>query len=301
MSESVLCPVCETPNPPDQTNCEVCGERLTPAAPGEVIPEEENMAASLQEQASAPAGGFSYEEEDFQLDPSAAPGESMGHGAVGEPVAFEQPTEQEQPTAGATILYSSLSGEAFGPESQEYKEGFGPMGEPLVDTPPLNHPEEQELAAQEPVEQPAATPPESFEEPGPPVDTQPPAPAPEPRPVLPMPGAFSEPAQLTLYVNRQPVNTHYINTDETLIGRKDVRSDVYPDIDLTDHDTQGFVSRKHAYIYRQNKNYTLYAVSNGGVQLGQELLQLGERRALSDGDVIVIAGILAFRFKMPSS
>lgn len=296
MSEAVLCPVCESPNASSNTNCEVCGERLTPAAPGEVIPPEENVAAQLQEQAaSTPAAGFSYDEEDFQLDPSAEPGQSMGHGAVGEPVVFEQPEQEPAPASNASVLYSSLSGEAFGPDSPEYKEGFGPMGEPLVDTPPLNHPEEQEPALEP---EPVAPVQEEIEEP---VAVQPPAPTPAPRPVLPAPGAFSEPAQLTLYVNRQPINTYYINTDETLIGRKDVRSDVYPDIDLTDHDTEGFVSRKHAYIYRQNKNYTLYAVSNGGVQIGSEMLQLAERRTLNDGDVIVIAGILAFRFKMPSS
>ncbi|MEM1349663.1 MAG: FHA domain-containing protein, partial [Myxococcota bacterium] len=116
---------------------------------------------------------------------------------------------------------------------------------------------------------------------------------------LPTPGVYAQPAEVTLFVNKQPVLQHAIETDETLIGRQDVRSDVYPDIDLSAYDPEGFISRKHAYIYRQNKNYTLYAVSNGGVQVNTTLLELGDREALRDGDVIVLAGFLAFKFRLP--
>ena len=59
------------------------------------------------------------------------------------------------------------------------------------------------------------------------------------------------------------------------------------------------VSRKHAYVYRQNKVYTLYAISNGGLQLNSDLLELGERRELKSGDVIVVAGIIAIKFQIP--
>lgn len=307
---TILCPVCETENAATNTHCEVCGERLTPPAEGEVLSPEESVAATIAAeptQESTPSAGFSYDEEDsFHTDPNAAPGESMGHGAVGEPVVFEQdpapaPTGDKPP-----VLYSSLSGEPFVKGSPEYEEGFGPMGEPLVETPPAA--EAQPEPTPEPAPEPAA-PVESDEDvmarlealeeevaqEAPPEPAAPAAPA----PTLPQPGTFAEPATLTLYVNRQPVHTHNINTDETLIGRKDIRSDVYPDIDLTEHDPEVFVSRKHAYIYRQNKNYTLYAISNGGVQLNSDLLQLGDRKALKDGDVIVIAGFLAFKFKLP--
>jgi predicted component of type VI protein secretion system len=105
---------------------------------------------------------------------------------------------------------------------------------------------------------------------------------------------------VTVYINREPVIRHDIDTDETLIGRKDPVADAYPDLDLTDYDPEAFVSRKHAYIYRQNKNYTLYAVSNAGTQLNNELLDLGDRRALSDDDVIILAGKIAMKFELPN-
>ena len=99
-----------------------------------------------------------------------------------------------------------------------------------------------------------------------------------------------------MYVDRKPVLTHEIQTDETLIGRKDVRADIDPEIDLTPYDPQSLVSRKHLYVYRQNRAYTAYAVSQGGVQVNSDLLEPGERAALKDGDVIVVAGFLAIKF-----
>ena len=58
-------------------------------------------------------------------------------------------------------------------------------------------------------------------------------------------------------------------------------------------DPEAVISRKHAYVYRQNKNYTLYVVSNAGTQVNSDLLDIGDRRKLSDGDVIVLAGKMA--------
>ena len=124
--------------------------------------------------------------------------------------------------------------------------------------------------------------------------------APTPEVQLPTPGPYAKPATLTLYHQRQPVLEVEIDTDETLIGRQDIRADIHPDIDLTQWDPETFVSRKHAYVYRQNKNYTLYAVSNGGLQLNSDMLELGDRRPLKHGDVVVVAGILAFKFALPA-
>lgn len=314
MSEQLICPVCETPNAPASTHCEVCGERLTPPAPGEVLsPEESVMATIQQEAAAAPApapapvaGGFAMDDEDdfgfeggqMGIDPVDAPisfddGQMMGIDPVDAPISFEQPPSTSPEPAAITdkpaVLYSVLSGEAFYPGSAEYEDGYGPMGE--------------ELVAERPADLGAVEAPQVEQAPAPaaaPVAT--PAPAPAPAPVaspLPAPGPHAEPATLTVYFNRQPVHTHKIDTDETLIGRKDIRADVYPDIDLTEYDSGSVISRKHAYVYRQNKNYTLYAVSNGGLQLNSELLDLGQRRPLKDGDIIIVAGVIAIKFKLP--
>lgn len=116
---------------------------------------------------------------------------------------------------------------------------------------------------------------------------------------LPSPGTLVEPATLTLYVNREPVHTHTIETDEILIGRRDPVADAYPDLDLSDYDPKSEISRKHAYVYRQNKNHTLYVVTNAGTQLNSDLLEIGDRRPLSDGDVIILSGKFAIKFDVP--
>ncbi len=123
----------------------------------------------------------------------------------------------------------------------------------------------------------------------------------EPQAPLPQPGIHANPATLCVYVNREEAHRHYIELDETLLGRRDPNSDAYPDLDLTSFDEQDLISRKHVYVYRQNKNYTLYVVSNAGTQLNNELLSLGDRRTLKSDDVIVLAGILAIKFELATS
>ena len=245
-------------------------------------------------------------------------------------------------------LYSPLTGAAFEAGSPEYEEGYGPMGEELVATPPSGEmiaesqdldgemrdmdrdldrdlpPERDDVyqdivseqneqqrleaaraqqAAAEAVAANASAPsavPEQPEQPAPSAPEGLHAAGPNPEVQLPTPGPYAKPATLTLYHQRQPVLEVEIDTDETLIGRQDIRADIHPDIDLTQWDPETFVSRKHAYVYRQNKNYTLYAVSNGGLQLNSDMLELGDRRPLKHGDVIVVAGILAFKFALPT-
>lgn len=326
MSEFITCPVCESPNGLDATNCEVCGERLAPLAPGEVVDPSESVAAMLAEtpprEEPMPQGGFSMNDDDDYL-PEPVQDDAPDEVA---PAAQEEPaTPDEYPvdaiSVAPSVLYSPLTGEAYAEGTPEFVEGYGPMGEQLVATPPVveqapeTAPEEanvltedeptavggvEDVVAQDnpmakeapldaPVEPEPAPTPNPFQPSGP-----------NPNAALPVPGTYMEPATLTLYYQRQPVNTYAIEMDELLIGRRDIRGDVHPDIDLTEFDPEAFISRKHAYVYRQNRNYTLYAVSNGGVQLNNDLLELGDKRPLEDGDVIVLAGVLAFKFKLPA-
>lgn len=316
MSEMILCPVCETENEPAATHCEVCGERLAPAAPGEVLSPEESVAATLQPGTSV---------EDFDLGmpelpvseaddrPSFASTDSDGDEYPGDlddsPMASPAASEAKRP---ADVLYSSLDGTPFERGTPEFEDGFGPMGEELVDAPPSvvrTLDDSRVHADKDPtVDE------DGFRGGG---DVYPPSsnqrasaafsaafplrhkerPVPQP---LPQPGVHSTPATLTLYVNRQPVHTHAIETDETLIGRRDPMADSYPDVDLTQWDEGAHISRKHVYIYRQNRNYQLYVVSNAGTQLNADLLTLGERRPLKSGDVLVLAGKFAMKFELPA-
>jgi hypothetical protein len=71
-------------------------------------------------------------------------------------------------------------------------------------------------------------------------------------------------------------------------------------VDLSQYADADAFADLHSYIFRQNKNYTLYVTSDAGTQLNDELLDLGEHRTLEDGDVIVLGGRLAMRFNMPA-
>ena len=320
-----ICPVCETQNKPSATHCEVCGERLTPPAPGEEVSPEESMAAQVAElaaaRAAAPApatGGFAMDEED-------AFDELMGASAAktGPMAAVAAPAPSTAPPASGgkpDVLYSPRTGAAFARGTAEWEDGFGPMGEELVATPQPPKPATAPPIAVNPG---PMRPPEPDIAPAPPrqhapvLDRAPqpihvnPGPMRPPEPIVEPPSAPAPalpkqaapapvlPATLTVYQNRQPVLTHQIQTDETLIGRRDVRSDIYPDVDLTAYDQAGeFISRKHVYIYRQNREYTIYVVSNAGTQLGNQILDLGARHSLSDGDVIILGGRLAMRFEV---
>ncbi len=322
MSDSLVCPICDTTNEPGSTNCEVCGERIAPLAEGEQLSPEENVSAMLQDDAED-AGYFVLEEEENEEEGS---GYATGF-------TVESSEEIDIVSAQPDVLYSPIDGAAYPAGSPEYDEGYGPLGEQLVRNKPNIEPpayatelvEESAIesgfdivgediseadtfqAYQEPIyDEPIYEEP-IYEEP---VAPQPKSPAIEPLRTtprqqevispLPTPGVHSQPATLTVYQNRQPVESYEVASDELLIGRRDPIANAFPDIDVSQFDAEGQISRKHAYIYRQHKNYTLYVISNTGTQLNSELLELGQRRTLKDGDVIILAGKLAMKFQIPA-
>ena len=58
------------------------------------------------------------------------------------------------------------------------------------------------------------------------------------------------------------------------------------------------LAKKHVAIFKQNKNYTLCVLADEPTQLNDEVLELGERRSLQDGDVIVVGETIALRFDL---
>lgn len=296
-----------------------------PADTGEMSIEEATGEAELVEETGA--ADFDNLDEDFNNDDEAefdhADEGEFDHVDEGEfdpdhdEAEFDHADEFEADSDGGDdgaddapeYLYSPVDGTAFPRGSAEYEEGFGPNGEELVATPPdaafdaleaeiggevsgASMDDDELAAAAAPSPTVSAEFKAAFQA------------RPKQRPVmapLPQPGTYVDPAVLTVYQNRQPVMRLAIDMDEVLIGRRDPVADAYPDLDLSDLDPEAHISRKHAYIYRQNKNYTLYAVSNAGTQLNADLLDLGDRRALNDGDVIVLAGKIAMKFELPNT
>ncbi len=82
-----------------------------------------------------------------------------------------------------------------------------------------------------------------------------------------------------------------------VIGRWDIDSAAFPQIDLTDVDTDAKVSRKHARITKDGDRYLLEDLGslNGTSHQGSSRLVPGDQRQLNNGDTVIM-GRLFMRF-----
>lgn len=127
----------------------------------------------------------------------------------------------------------------------------------------------------------APTPPESTPGPANPIPNEPPP-----------PGTLC----LIVYFKRRPALYFPVIYDEILIGRTDPASNSYPDLDVTPYDPELAISRKHAYLYREGENAYIYPISNSGTQVNQEMVDIGAKKKLNEGDVVILSGRLAIRY-----
>ncbi len=76
-----------------------------------------------------------------------------------------------------------------------------------------------------------------------------------------------------------------VSKDTIEIGRKSPVDGIYPDVDLTDVDTDSFISRRHGRVLRGESGvlYEDLGSSNGSF-LNDSRLQAGVQTALKDGD-----------------
>jgi pSer/pThr/pTyr-binding forkhead associated (FHA) protein len=76
-----------------------------------------------------------------------------------------------------------------------------------------------------------------------------------------------------------------LEKDEVLIGRRSPVDGIFPEVDLTDVDTESYVSRRHGRIVRQDSQffYEDLGSSNGSFHNGTRL-QRGVQASLQDGD-----------------
>lgn len=77
---------------------------------------------------------------------------------------------------------------------------------------------------------------------------------------------------------------------EMLIGRWDAARGIFPDVDLDGIDLETKVSRRHARIFQQSKQYFIEDLGsmNGTVINRQHRLQRGQPYPLKDGDEIIV-------------
>ncbi|MEW6280991.1 MAG: FHA domain-containing protein [Candidatus Eremiobacterota bacterium] len=102
-------------------------------------------------------------------------------------------------------------------------------------------------------------------------------------PPLPTPTPPSAPrVRLTLADGSRE---YVVNKDTMEIGRKSPVDGIYPDVDLTDVDTESFISRRHGRLLRAEAGvlYEDLGSSNGSF-LNDSRLQAGVQTSLKDGD-----------------
>lgn len=89
-----------------------------------------------------------------------------------------------------------------------------------------------------------------------------------------------------------------IDRDVVEMGRWDPDCDAYPEIDLSDDDTDAKVSRRHARIVKQGEAYFLidWGSRNGTYVSGGTRLRTGQAYELTDGEEIALGNIV-FTFR----
>lgn len=104
-------------------------------------------------------------------------------------------------------------------------------------------------------------------------------------------------AKLTIKQGTRKGHEFTFSQDPIVIGRWDAESGCFPEIDITDDDIGGWVSRKHARIFFNNSKYFIEDLSskNGTFVNKGRRLSPGVPQELNTGDEIII-GKLFFTF-----
>ena len=267
------------PPPPTQValKCPSCG---APVIAGEAFCG--NCGAALEEFSTPPQASQPPQP---TLQPQPVPEPSLPPTMVTPPAAPEQPTGGLTcPNCGATLepgsLYCDMCGAPV--QSQPATDGAQPQSQPSWSPPPM--------PSQPPQSQPWTPPP-----------TLPQVPQQQP---WASPPAASYAASAVGVSGRlivqatQAVLPLPAGRPEILIGREDPVSNVFPDVDLTDHGgDEGGVSRRHARILSQGGQFYLEDLnSTNHTYVNQQKLTPGQPHPLSNGDEIRFGQVrLTFR------
>jgi hypothetical protein len=110
------------------------------------------------------------------------------------------------------------------------------------------------------------------------------------------PGVARITAQLIVVGTSDMVKPFVIDKESVLIGRTDPHTGIFPEIDLTMHDPETKVSRRHARIYRQGEQFLIEDLGsvNGtivnSINGGSIRLNTKSPRVLSAGDEVKLGG-----------
>lgn len=89
-------------------------------------------------------------------------------------------------------------------------------------------------------------------------------------------------------LNSPTSHTFSIDKEDNLIGRADPNASIFPEVDLTVHDVQTKVSRRHARIFRQGDTFFIEDLGSANGTSVNGTLQLSPRapQPLHNGDVV---------------
>lgn len=118
-----------------------------------------------------------------------------------------------------------------------------------------------------------------------------------------MPSAGAQPAPTptgtaSLVIERNgQVGLVFPVTGSTLIGKWDMDGGNFPEIDATDHDSGGHISRRHALIEQRSGQWTVTDLgSTNGTALNRQKLAPQQATPLTGGDELIV-GRLFLRFQ----
>lgn len=102
--------------------------------------------------------------------------------------------------------------------------------------------------------------------------------------------------KIVVYVGKKIYKEFALEYDETIIGRDSVK--FTPDIDLSEIDLEGYTSRRHLMIYKEDDRFYARNLSTkNSVHVERDALAQGESKELNDNDLILLSKYIVIVFK----
>jgi len=110
-----------------------------------------------------------------------------------------------------------------------------------------------------------------------------------------------QPAEAVRLVLAETGSEYIISKDIVVLGRESVPDDIFPEIDLTLGDPEGYVSRRHAQMQRQDEHYIVIDLdSKNGTFVNNNRLSVGAPHPLANSDKVRL-GKLLMTFLLPDT
>jgi hypothetical protein len=305
-----VCPDCGAALAEGDEYCYACGAQI-PATGGAQIPATGGAQTASGGSAQTGAGGSAQTAADGDAEASmprpeqeqASPTESphisgIGAGAAAGAPASQQPDATETPVAPANVEQGTETGTEGQAEEAQGESATASAGNlPQTEAPPA------ELPGAAPAQAPENECPACGAEVKPGdafceycgaalVEAEASAPQAAPAAAQPQPNAPAQPTQAAagprLVVTESGVEIPLPNAQETVAGREDPYSGIFPDIDLTPHGgEQAGVSRRHFRISYSDGRYQIEDLNSTNFTLvNRQRLEPGKPMPLSSGDEI---------------